>query len=197
MFRIDSAGSTVDNRFTEGDPALSIPATVVSDEWLNHVQEEVAKPIEEMGIALDKGNEGQLWNALLALAQNGGRKLSFKHDLANNTSDEDVVDSNNGDATLIVDRTIHRSKIMFFDLERKTDTNIVKEFGLMFLSYDSKNNTFLPPKIMSLGDDGDTVFNLVQIGATDEFKLQATTGDLTGTSYEGALDMTSIIEIKQ
>lgn len=197
MFRIDSAGATVNNRFTEGDPSLSIPATVVSDEWLNHVQEEIIKPIEEMGITLVKGNEGQLWSALLAMFLNGGRKSVFRHTLANNTGPVDVLDTNNGNATLIVDRTIHRNKIMFFDVERKTSTQIVKEFGLLFLSYDSKNNAFLDPKVLSLNDDSDVVFSLAKIGVTDEFKLQATTGDLTGTSYVGTLDLTSIFEIKQ
>ena len=77
MFRIDSDGATVDNRFTEGDPALSIPATVVSADWLNHVQEEFSKTIEEMDITLSKANENQHYAALLELFARGGRKLSF------------------------------------------------------------------------------------------------------------------------
>lgn len=197
MFRIDSAGATPGNRFTEGDPSLSIPATVVSDEWLNHVQEEIIKPIEQLGILLAKGNEGQLWDALLRLALNGGRKASFKHALANNTGPADVLDLNNANATLIVDRTVTKNKLMFFDIERKTDTQVKREFGILFLAYDSKNNAFYSPKVISLGDDSGSTFSLVQIGVTDEFKLQATTDDLTGTSYVGRLDMTSIIEIKQ
>lgn len=197
MFRIDSAGATVDNRFTEGDPALSIPATVVSDEWLNNVQEEIVLPIEKMGIVLDKLDEGQLWQALLAFFLNGGRENVFRHTLANNTGPADVVDNNDGGATLSVFTDDTKTKIMFFDIERKTDTQIIKEYGLLFIAYDSKNAAFLAPKVLSLGDDGDTTFSLAQVDATTEWKLQATTGDLTGTSYVGALDLTSIFEIKQ
>lgn len=197
MFRIDSAGATAGNRFTEGDPSLSIPATVVSDDWLNHVQEEIIKPIEEMGITLVKGNEGQLWDALLAFYLNGGRKDVFRHTLANNTTDAEVQDSNNSDAPLSVDITTTKLKIMFFDIERKTDSNLVKEFGLLFLSYDSKNDAFLDPKVLSLNGDGGTTFKLTQEGATDEYRLNVDTDDLSGTSYVGALDLTSIIEIKQ
>lgn len=197
MFRIDSAGATVDNRFTEGDPALSIPATVVSDEWLNSVQEEIITPISEMGLTLAKANEGQLWQSMLALFLNGGRKSVFRHELANNTNDDEVQDSNDSDSPLSIDRTIHKLKVMFFDIERKTSTGLNKEFGLLFLSYDSKNNTFLDPKVLSLNGDAGTIFKLAQEGTTDEFRLNVDTDELTGTSYEGALDITSIIEIKQ
>lgn len=197
MFRIDSEGATAGNRFTEGDPVLSIPATVVSDDWLNHVQEEIIKPIEEMGIALVKGNEGQLWDALLEFLLRGGRKLSFNATLANNTGPADVLDNNDAAAELIVDRTLIKTKIMFFDIERKTDTQIVKEYGIMFLAWNSKDNNFEAPKFMSLNGDAGVTFSLAQIGATDEYKLQYTTNDLTGTSYVGRMDMTSIWEIKQ
>lgn len=60
MFRIDGPGATQDNKFTEGDPATGTRATVVSDEWLNAVQEELAKAIEDDGYDLDKLDPGQL-----------------------------------------------------------------------------------------------------------------------------------------
>lgn len=60
MFRIDGPGATNDNKFTEGDPANGTRATVVSDEWLNAVQEELAKAIEDDGYDLDKLDPGQL-----------------------------------------------------------------------------------------------------------------------------------------
>lgn len=60
MFRIDSPGATVDNKFTDGNPALGIPATDVSDEWLNSIQEEIAYTIEQSGIALNKASTTQL-----------------------------------------------------------------------------------------------------------------------------------------
>jgi len=64
MFRIDSPGATVDNKFTNGNPALGIPATDVSDEWLNSIQEELAYTIEQSGITLNKASTTQLNAAL-------------------------------------------------------------------------------------------------------------------------------------
>lgn len=197
MFRIDSSGATIDNRFTEGDPSLSVPATVVSADWLNHVQEEVSKTIEEMGITLSKASENQHYAALLEMSLRGGRKLSYNADLANNTGPADIEDNNDGDALLIADKSLIKNKIFIFDIERKTDTQIVKEYGLMFLGYNSKDDDFEDPKIISLNGDAGTTFTLAQIGATDEYKLQYTTDDLTGTSYVGVVDITSIIEIRQ
>lgn len=197
MFRIDSDGATVDNRFTEGNPSASIPATVVSAEILNSFQEEIIKPITEMGIALDKGNEGQLYQALLLLALNGGRKLSYKSEILNNSTSIDLEDTNDSNSLLTVNRTLTKIKIFFFDIERKSDDGTLKEFGIMFLSYDSSSNSFLTPKYFSLNGDAEVEFSLVQVGSTDEFKLQYTSGDLTGANYEGRIDLTSIVEIKQ
>jgi hypothetical protein len=115
----------------------------------------------------------------------GGRKLSYNADIANNTGPADLEDNNNADALLIVDRTIHKNKIFLFDIERKTDTQIVKEYGIMFLAWNSKDNNFESPKLLTLNGDAGVIFTLAQIAATDEYKLQYTSDDLTGTSYVG------------
>lgn len=78
MFRIDSPGATVDNKFTDGNPALGIPATDVSDEWLNSIQEELAYTIEQSGIALNKASTTQLnaaINSRIVAAQSIARYL--------------------------------------------------------------------------------------------------------------------------
>lgn len=67
MHRIDGPGATIDHRFTEGNPALSIPATTVTGAWLNAVQEEIAGVIESAGMTLDKDDDGQLAKAVLSL----------------------------------------------------------------------------------------------------------------------------------
>lgn len=64
MHRIDSPGATPDNRFTEGDPVAAVPATEVTADWLNAVQEEVAAVIEGAAIELDKEDNGQLLQAI-------------------------------------------------------------------------------------------------------------------------------------
>lgn len=68
MHRIDTVGATGENLFTEGNPALGIPATQVSDDWLNDVQENIAEAIEAAGIVLEKGNYNQLADAIISLA---------------------------------------------------------------------------------------------------------------------------------
>lgn len=64
MHRIDSPGATPDNRFTEGDPVAAVPATEVTADWLNAVQEEIAAVIEGAAIELDKEDNGQLLQAI-------------------------------------------------------------------------------------------------------------------------------------
>ena len=72
MHRIDGYGATEDNEFTEGDPGNEIPATDVTDDWLNDMQEELANVVEAAGIELVKGNQTQLLEAIKTLAWGGG-----------------------------------------------------------------------------------------------------------------------------
>lgn len=79
MFRIDNstatatlaaatgAGPNPDSYFTDGDPATSVPATVVTAEWLNMMQEEVVNVITGAGLTLDKADRTQLRAALSAM----------------------------------------------------------------------------------------------------------------------------------
>lgn len=66
MYRIDSVGS-VDGRFQEGNPAIGQKATLLPADWLNEVQEELAYLIEQVGIALVKGDRTQVYDAIVAL----------------------------------------------------------------------------------------------------------------------------------
>lgn len=67
MHRIDGIGATIDNKFTEGNPAAGVIATQVTDDILNAFQEEICGVILAAGIALDKANNGQLLAAIAAL----------------------------------------------------------------------------------------------------------------------------------
>jgi len=49
MHRIDGPNYAPGNLFTEGDPLVPTPATVVTDDWLNDVQENIAQAIEGAG----------------------------------------------------------------------------------------------------------------------------------------------------
>lgn len=67
MHRIDSSTATPDNRFTEGDPTIPIPATTVRAAWLNSVQEELIAILAAAGIAPDKAKNTQVVDAINAL----------------------------------------------------------------------------------------------------------------------------------
>lgn len=67
MHRIDSAGAAPGGAFTDGDPAIGTPATIVSDDWLNAVQEEMCSVIEGSGETLSKPSNAQLLGAIRKL----------------------------------------------------------------------------------------------------------------------------------
>lgn len=81
MFRIDHATAApvlptpdpvgTQGYFTKGDPQNAIPATRVTQDWANAVQEELANAIEAQGLTLDKGSRGQLTQAILRAAGRG------------------------------------------------------------------------------------------------------------------------------
>ncbi len=68
MHRTDGAGATADNKHTGGDPQAGTEATVVTADWLNDVQENIAAVIEAAGIALTKGRAEDLLDAIRTLA---------------------------------------------------------------------------------------------------------------------------------
>ena len=67
MHRIDTSTATSDGLFTEGDPLAPTPATVVSADWLNAVQEEIVSTLSAAGIVPDKSDNMQLAAAISAL----------------------------------------------------------------------------------------------------------------------------------
>lgn len=68
MHRIDHPTATADKKFTRGDQSGGISATVITPEWMNAVQEELAALIEGAGLTLNKNNNAQALAAVLALA---------------------------------------------------------------------------------------------------------------------------------
>ncbi len=66
MHRIDTSGN-VDNRFHPGNPATGQQATLVDQDWLNAVQEEIVNVILAANIPLLKGDNEQLAEAIVAL----------------------------------------------------------------------------------------------------------------------------------
>ncbi len=66
MHRIDTSGN-VDNRFHPGNPATGQQATLIDQDWLNAVQEEIVNVILAANIDLEKGTNDQLADAIVAL----------------------------------------------------------------------------------------------------------------------------------
>lgn len=82
--------------FSQGSPTGSPPATVPGQDFYNSVQEELVGAIVGAGLALSKANNGQLLQAIIALAKaygfsTGDAKLTFK-----TTADAGWVLSNDG-----------------------------------------------------------------------------------------------------
>ncbi len=76
MHRIDGPGATVDGKFTEGDPVGGVQATVVTDDFLNDVQEELISLLTAAGVSPVKGTQDQVLQAIYKLAQ-GQKATAF------------------------------------------------------------------------------------------------------------------------
>jgi hypothetical protein len=73
MHRVDGPGATPGNLFTEGNPATAVPATTVTADIMNALQEEICAVIEQGGgLALDKPDNTQLLQAILSLGSSAG-----------------------------------------------------------------------------------------------------------------------------
>lgn len=67
MHRIDGPGATVDNKFTDGDPVGGVQATMVTDDWLNDVQENIMAVLVAAGVAPTKGRAADLLDSIKKL----------------------------------------------------------------------------------------------------------------------------------
>jgi hypothetical protein len=66
MHKIDTPGN-VANQFTDGNPGTGTPATVVDDDWLNAVQDELVNVVLDGGLSLVKATHTQVRDAIRAL----------------------------------------------------------------------------------------------------------------------------------
>lgn len=79
MFRIDSPSAVpsipitpppfAPGFFTDGNPASGAEATIVDAWWLNMVQEEILTVITSIGMAPDKADSSQLYQAIQRIAE--------------------------------------------------------------------------------------------------------------------------------
>jgi len=106
MHRIDGPGATVDNKFTDGDPVGGIQATLVTDDWLNDVQENIMAVLVAAAVSPTKGRSADLVDAIRSISpgavgsvRNAKMSLVAASASATFTSDQVVVASSLGGAT--------------------------------------------------------------------------------------------------
>lgn len=182
MKRTDSAGSTIDNKYTNGDPNLAIPATVVDASWLNAVQEEIALLIEAAGLTLNPADDTQLQQALAILLGTGGSQTDFA--IANATGPADVTG-------LVFDKATVKAVRVLFDLHRETSTQDFDEIGELWLTHDSVTDTWRIAWT-SHNEDAGVIFTITGTG-----QVQYTSSNLSGGSYAGTLRFLDVKTIKQ
>lgn len=74
MHRIDTVGAQA-NQFVDKDPVNGVPGTIVDAAWLNALQEEISYVVEQSSIALEKGTNTQLRQAIQALIKDAHRTV--------------------------------------------------------------------------------------------------------------------------
>ena len=185
MFKIDSPGATVLNEFTEGNPGLGVPATEVSDEWLNAVQAELVEVVEFAGITLDKLDSTQVREAIQVLIGLGGDQ-QVQQAIPNNDAGATAITG------LLFDKVDFKAVRMTFDLERLTDTQNVQETGILYATHDTNDDVW-KLRLTSQGDDAGVSFDITTSG---QIRHTLTT-DLTGTNYAGTIRVNNIIKLKQ
>lgn len=82
MHKVDAPGATAGNLFTNGDPTNGIPATRLEEDWHNAVQTEIVNVIEGAGIALVKGTNDQMLEAIKYFSTPIGSIIAVDKDMA-------------------------------------------------------------------------------------------------------------------
>lgn len=170
MHKIDGYGATVDNQFTEGSPGpVPVPPTYVTADIMNALQNEIVNVVEGAGIVLNKADNTQLLQALLAIAAGGAggvKTITFAE------SPYAVLTT---DGTLLVDCTDGAVVIQFLDASnaaakrltvKKIDAteNAAQCTPQATQTIEGEAGTYdsiMPGETMSFVPDGDTAWHRV------------------------------------
>jgi hypothetical protein len=172
------------NLYTEGNPSLGVPATVVGASEMNNLQEELCHVVEAAGITLDGANTSQVLAALLTLIQRGGA----------NTSQLEIVNNQVAPANfagLLFDATYIAAVQIPFAIARATSAGGFVENGRVFLSYDQDALTWRISVTSSLDDAG------VKLGVTAQGQVTYTSSNLSGTGYTGLFRVAGVLIFKR
>lgn len=188
MQKIASNGATITNEFTEGNATLSIPATVVSADWLNAVQKELVTVVEGLGLTLKTpGTEtgDQVLAAIKKLVQQGGQSAAISFAIPNNQAS--AIDVTGFPQ---VDHALVRAFEAFITILRRTDSGYVKQTGRLYGTYDTETNTW-DLSIVGVHDSSGVEFSMLNVSGTIE-KLQLVSDNMAGSSYAGTLKVSDV-----
>ena len=179
MHRIDSFGATEENLFTEGNPAEAIPATRVSDDWANDVQEELCNLIEGEGITLVKGTQTQLQAAVRAMMQN----FVSTQAIGNNQTDQDVTALvfDGSPASGLGVKSVH----IEYDIHRKDDGQELTAMGSLILLFKPGGDTWTMVGPDEAGEDCGFTISIDDTAGVCQ--VQYSTTNFGGANYEGTL----------
>lgn len=180
-----TADANDSNRYTEGNPSLGIPATVVGAEEMNNIQEELCNVVEAAGITLDGSVEDQVLQALQILIAGGGIPAASgqkTQTINNNASAVDVTD-------LLFNSANTKAFRVLFDIHRQSSTTNADETGEIFGTFDPVANSWKVEADSKNGDAGVTW----SISAVGQLKYSST--NYGGVSYAGTARFHNIYKL--
>ena len=180
MKRTDAAGHD-SNRYTEGNPALGVPATVVGAEEMNNIQEEICNVIEAAGITLDELDEDQLLEAINVLIGQGGSQ-STQTVLDNQSLAVDIT-------SLVFDKTEVKSVHMLIDVHRRDDGQNANELFKVSVMYDPEDDDWDITYDSQFEDSG-VDFTVTSVG-----QVKYTSSNFGGANYDGDMRITQVTRV--
>lgn len=180
-----TADANDSNRYTEGNPSLGIPATVVGAEEMNNIQEELCNLVEAADIELDGSIENQVLQAIQILVAGGGVPAASgqkTQTINNNASAVDVTD-------LVFNSADIKAFRILFDIHRQSSTTNADEVGEIFGTYDPVASSWKVEADSKNGDAG------VTWSITAGGQLKYTSTNYGGVSYSGTARFHNIYKI--
>ena len=170
------------NRYTEGNPALGIPATVVGAEEMNNIQEEIVNVVLDAGITLSGSTETQLLAALNTIIGRGGTQLSQA--ITDNVSDTVITG-------LVFDKTDYKGARALIDMHRRDDGQSANEIGELYITHDTEADSW-DVFLASHDGDCDVTFNITAAG-----QVRYSSSNYGGANYSGTMRVTNITTLAQ
>lgn len=180
MHRIDTPTADINNRFIEGDPQTAVPATELSAEWFNDVQENLAQFIEAQGIALEKGNWTKLTQAINAASSTFSEVTPKKTILNNQAAFVNLVG-------VVYDKTLVKAVSHEYVIDRSTADIQLLERGEFTVAV--KNGVWTLILGIPRNDDSGVEFDVDALTGQVKYKSTA----LAGVNYAGNIYLKPLI----